>query len=79
VCHAVRAPGVKWTLLAARRDGSDGAATASMKTLPVNQSLGPGVVSAELLVICIPSPFGCVVEDRLRRSIAAARWSSIRR
>ena len=26
VCHAVRAPGVKWTLLAARRDGSDGVA-----------------------------------------------------
>ena len=30
VCHAVRAPGVKWTLAACRRDGSDGVATASM-------------------------------------------------
>jgi hypothetical protein len=30
VCHAVRAPGVKWTLLALRRDASDGVATASM-------------------------------------------------
>jgi hypothetical protein len=44
---------VKWTLLAAKRDGSEGAATASMKTLPVNQSLGPGAVSIEFLVICI--------------------------
>ena len=30
VCHAVRAPGVKWTLLALSREPSDGAATASM-------------------------------------------------
>jgi hypothetical protein len=30
VCHAVRAPGVKWTLLAFRRDPPDGLATASM-------------------------------------------------
>ena len=29
VCHAVRAPGVKWTLLALTRDQSDGAATVS--------------------------------------------------
>jgi hypothetical protein len=29
VCHAVRAPGVKWTLLALRRDGPDGVATVS--------------------------------------------------
>ena len=41
VCHAVRAPGVKWTLLALTREPSDGAATVSMKTAPVNQSLGP--------------------------------------
>jgi hypothetical protein len=30
VCHAVRAPGVKWTLLAFRREPPAGAATASM-------------------------------------------------
>jgi len=30
VCHAVRAPGVKWTLLALIRDPLAGAATASM-------------------------------------------------
>ncbi len=30
VCHAVRAPGVKWTLLALSREPSEGAATASM-------------------------------------------------
>src|SRR6478609_6976562 len=53
VCHAVRAPGVKWTLLADRREAADGAATASMKTMPVNHSLGPGAVSIEFLVICI--------------------------
>jgi hypothetical protein len=29
VCQAVRAPGVKWTLLADRREVPDGAATAS--------------------------------------------------
>ena len=30
VCHAVRAPGVKWTALALTRDVADGTATASM-------------------------------------------------
>ncbi len=30
VCQAVRAPGVKWTLAAATRDGADGVATMSM-------------------------------------------------
>ena len=29
VCHAVRAPGVKWTLVALTRDPFDGAATVS--------------------------------------------------
>jgi hypothetical protein len=29
VCHAVRAPGVKWTLLALIHDPFDGAATVS--------------------------------------------------
>jgi hypothetical protein len=58
VCQAVRAPGVKWTLAAARRDGGEGAATVSMKTAPVNQSLGPGMVSRELRVICMISLSG---------------------
>jgi hypothetical protein len=56
VCQAVRAPGVKWTLLALTRDPFSGAATESTKTAPVNQSLGPGVVSRLFLVICIVSP-----------------------
>jgi hypothetical protein len=30
VCQAVRAPGVKWTLLALSRESSEGAATVSM-------------------------------------------------
>jgi hypothetical protein len=30
VCQAVRAPGAKWTLAAARREGPDGSATVSM-------------------------------------------------
>jgi hypothetical protein len=30
VCHAVRAPGVKWTLLGLRRERPDGVATVSM-------------------------------------------------
>jgi len=55
VCHAVRAPGVKWTLLALRREPSEGDATASMKTAPVNQSLGPAAVSTLFLVICMVS------------------------
>jgi len=55
VCHAVRAPGVKWTLLALRRDRSEGVATVSMKTAPVNQSLGPAAVSMLFLVICMVS------------------------
>src|SRR5213080_2861986 len=53
VCHAVRAPGVKWTLLACTRDWSDGAATASMYTVPVNHSVGPAMVSMEFGVICM--------------------------
>src|SRR4051794_30783677 len=53
VCHAVRAPGVKWTLAAAARAGGSGLATVSTNTAPVNQSLGPGVVSSELRVICM--------------------------
>jgi hypothetical protein len=52
-CQTVRAPGVKWTLLALRRDWFDGVATASMKTLPVNQSPGPALVSTAFLVICM--------------------------
>jgi hypothetical protein len=57
VCHAVRAPGVKWTLLAFSREASDGVATASRWTVPVNHSLGPAVVSMTFLVICMVSPF----------------------
>src|SRR5215212_1079385 len=53
VCHAVRAPGVKWTLAAPRRDGSAGVATVSMYTAPVNHSLGPVAVSVVFLVICM--------------------------
>jgi hypothetical protein len=53
VCHAVRAPGVKWTLLALTREASVGVATASMYTAPVNQSLGPAAVSRVVLVICM--------------------------
>ena len=49
----VLAPGVKWTLLADSRDGPVGAATVSMKTSPVNHSLGPAAVSMEFLVICM--------------------------
>jgi hypothetical protein len=53
VCHAVRAPGVKWTLLACRRELLDGVATVSRYTAPVNQSLGPVAVSIPCLVICM--------------------------
>src|SRR4051812_450696 len=52
VCQAVRAPGVKWTLAAPTREGSGGAATASMNTAPVNQSAGPLTVSCRLRMIC---------------------------
>jgi hypothetical protein len=64
VCQAVRAPGVKWTLLALTRDPSEGAATASMKTVPVNQSLGPGFVSMLFLVICMGALLTGGVVDR---------------
>src|SRR5437660_12812786 len=53
VCHAVCAPGVKWTLLALSREGPDGAATESTYTAPVNHSLGPAMVSMLFLVICM--------------------------
>src|SRR5213593_2379547 len=57
VCQAVRAPGVKCTLAAPSRDSSERAAIASMYTDPVNQSLGPGLVSRLFLVICIDLSF----------------------
>jgi hypothetical protein len=44
---------VKWTLLALSRDPLTGAATGSMKTAPVNQSLGPALVLMAFLVICM--------------------------
>src|SRR5436305_12795209 len=53
VCHAVRAPGVKWTAAAPIADASDGAVIVSMKTVPVNQSPGPRFVSSVFRVICI--------------------------
>src|SRR5437870_12185340 len=53
VCHAVRAPGAKWTLLALRRDGPDGVATGSTYTTPVNHSRGPVADSTVFLVIFI--------------------------
>jgi hypothetical protein len=53
VCQAVRAPGVKCTLLALTRDPFAGAATVSTYTAPVNQSLGPRRVSMLFLVICM--------------------------
>src|SRR5215213_8401409 len=54
MCHAVRAPGVKWTLLAFRREVPDGVATGSIKTVLVNHSLGPAaVLTLPLLVICM--------------------------
>src|SRR3954447_23946011 len=56
VCQAVRAPGAKWTLLALSLEPSDGAATVSMKTAPVNQSFGPGAVAMVLRVTCMVLP-----------------------
>ena len=47
VCQAVRAPGAKWTAIAPRGGAS---ATASMNTVPVNQSPGPRKVSMPLRV-----------------------------
>src|SRR2546421_11944486 len=54
VCHAVRAPGVKWTLDAVSREAADGVATASTYTAPVNHSVGPAAVSMLFLVILMP-------------------------
>src|SRR4029077_9482297 len=55
VCHAVRAAGVKWTLLALWRDWPAGVATESTYTAPVNHSLGPAMVSMPFRVTCIAS------------------------
>jgi hypothetical protein len=45
-CHAVRPPGVKWTLSIRTRDGGSGVAISSIHTWPLNHSRGPGRVSA---------------------------------
>jgi hypothetical protein len=63
---------VKWTLLADRREVVDGAATASMKSAPVNHSLGPSVVSMEFLVICMSLSIAMIGSlERSQRSHAA--------
>jgi hypothetical protein len=56
VCHAVRAPGVKCTLVALRHEEPAGVAIGSRYTAPVNQSLGPGFVSTVFLVTCMAPP-----------------------
>src|SRR6476646_3589833 len=82
VCHAVRAPGVKWTLLALKREPSDGDATGSMYTAPVNQSLGPALVSIPFLVSCMTSPDGlfrglsCLSTPADRRAAGSPRRRS---
>jgi hypothetical protein len=53
MCQAVRALGVKWTLLAETRVPADGVAIVSMNTVPVNQSLGPEAVCGLFVVICM--------------------------
>jgi hypothetical protein len=65
----VRAPGVKWTLLALRRESPDGAATASMKTAPVNQSLGPAAVSTLFLVICMGASSCACCNDKMKATV----------
>jgi hypothetical protein len=74
VCHAVRAPGVKWTREAPKRDASVGAVIASMNTDPVNQSLGPGSVSTVFLVICTDLSF--LARSACRPSQPCGRASS---
>src|SRR6266487_2325927 len=54
-CHAVRPPGAKCTLSIRTRDGGPGVAISSIHTWPVNQSRGPGLVSARFLRISIGS------------------------
>src|SRR2546429_9734986 len=77
VCHAVRAPGVKWTLLAVRRDPCDGAATVSTYTAPVNHSFGPAPVWMLFLVISILSSRwvrSAANTERLGRHLGLAAW-----
>ena len=68
-------PGARREVNAARRQarGPDGAATVSMKTVPVNHSVGPAMVSMEFLVICISFSLGL----RLTRGAAhcPTSWS----
>src|SRR5207245_7755010 len=77
VCHAVRAPGAKWTLLALRRDGPDGVATGSTYTTPVNHSRGPVADSTVFLVIFIVAlPISRYTSPSSRSSRAARTCSS---
>src|SRR3954453_19061864 len=58
VCQAVRAPGSKVTLAPATRAGSGAWKSGSMRTLPVNQSVGPlpdGVAPLRVISIAPPS------------------------
>jgi hypothetical protein len=60
---------VKWTLLALTCDAPAGTATASICTVPVNQSLGPGLVSVLFLVISMTATLrrGCRPSSRMAR------------
>ena len=58
VCQAVRAPGVKWTLLALTREAPDGAATGvDVDGAGEPIARGRGSVSRLLLVICTSVSF----------------------
>src|SRR6267378_2544959 len=49
VCHAVRAPGSNVTLAPRTRAGSGASNSGSIRTLPVNQSVGPSPDGCEPL------------------------------
>src|SRR5205085_11196559 len=60
VCHAVRAPGSNVTSALDTRDGSTAGNSGSIRTLPVNQSVGPFIEACDplgLISICPPLIF----------------------
>src|SRR3981081_1245436 len=76
VCHAVRAPGVKWTLLALRRDKPAGAATASTYTAPVNHSLGPAIVGMLFRMTCMSHLLGLLQLLEITMRVSCGWWRS---
>src|SRR5882757_4334378 len=73
-CHAVRAPGLKWTRATRSRDGGAALAIGSIQTVPVNRSAGGDWLSGPVLMTCMSCPSGAVPPPADHRPAQRQCW-----